>query len=220
MVALIVALVLSQAEPPASATPDDDTPAAPAAPAAPAWLPQQPGKIVPEEPGEATAPSDAIAPTESPEPTEPALRRQAPPSLVNRAIFSGLGGLAGSGAGLGLTLAITGTGRTLDTTFANAMLSALLITGVAFTVHETMGGRGEVMLALLSSLVVMGSAAIAAQAIDRTVPAAPILTTLIGTVPAAALSVLALEGTSTRVRGRVQVAVSPSGGFLAFTQEF
>ena len=201
MLVFVVAIALSQAGPAAPAAEESPPPAE--APPPPAWLPKAPslGTVTPpgmeeEEPAPRPRPSD-------------------PPSLASRVLFTGLGAVAGSAAGLGLSAALTAPSPALDTTFANAMLSALLLTGVGFTVHEAMGGRGEIMLALLSSVVIMGASAAIANAIDRTVPTAPILTSVIGTLPAAALVVLSLEGTSTGRRHlRTSLAPAPHGGGL------
>lgn len=188
MLALALALVVSQ--------PEQATPAAtdaPAQPALPAWVTPPP------------------APGAEPEAAPPRVS-SAPPSVTGRLAFTGLGAIAGSAAGLGVTLLLTNSGSSVDTVFSTAMLSALLLTGVGFTVHQSMGGQGEVMLALLGAAVTMGVSGAAAHAIDGTTPAGPILTTVIGTVPAAALAVLSLELTSRDRRVRTALVPLPSGG--------
>jgi hypothetical protein len=72
------------------------------------------------------------------------------------------------------------------------------------------------MLALLGSIVSMVAATLIANAIDPTVPMAPILTAAIGALPGAVLSVVGLEGTSPRRRAPVTLAAGPTGFSVSF----
>jgi hypothetical protein len=130
--------------------------------------------------------------------------------VVQRVALSSAAGVVGAGAGLGIALAFTLPNPNLDARFATTALCTLLVTGGTFLVHQGFGGRGEVMLALLGSIAAMVSANFIASAIDPTVPAAPLLTAAIGALPAAALAVIGLEGSSARARP-VKVRVGPTG---------
>jgi len=132
-----------------------------------------------------------------------------PPSVVTRSLLATGGGALAGGASLGIALLLVGQNQRFDPTFATAALSALLITGVAFTVHEALGGRGEITLGFLLCAVVMAGAAGLAIAIDSTRELAPVLTMAIGSIPAAAAAVFGLEGTSPQARAKVRV--SPTG---------
>jgi peptidoglycan/LPS O-acetylase OafA/YrhL len=161
-------------------------------------------------------------PLEPPPPPEqqPALsppRAPPPPNVAQRSVFAGLAGIAGAGAALGLSLAFAQGNAQLDTRFSTAALGALLVAGGAFTVHEMLGGRGEITLALLAAIVGMGLGALVANLVDHSVPLVPILTAVIGAVPAAALTVLSLEGTTPMARqSPVRVAMVPNGVLVAF----
>lgn len=133
------------------------------------------------------------------------------PSVVTRSLLAGGGGVLASGAALGITVLLLGQKPAFDPTFANAALGAMLVAGVTFSIHQAMGGRGEVLLGLLLSAAVMAGSAAIASAIDGTIPTTAILTTAIGAVPAAAAAVLGLEGSSPAARPRppVRLAVGP-----------
>lgn len=133
----------------------------------------------------------------------------APPSVVTRSLLATGGGALAGGASLGIALLLVGQNQRFDPTFATAALSALLITGVAFTIHEALGGRGEITLGFLLCAVVMAGAAGLAIAIDNTRELAPVLTMAIGSIPAAAAAVFGLEGTSPQARAKVQL--TPTG---------
>lgn len=62
----------------------------------------------------------------------------------------------------------------------------------------------------------MAGAAGLASAIDGTNPATPILTTLIGTLPAAAGAIFVLEFTTKKSRRAPQVALLPTGVSAVF----
>lgn len=134
-----------------------------------------------------------------------------PPSVVTRSLLATGGGALAGGASLGIALLLVGQNQNFDPTFATAALASLLITGVAFTIHEALGGRGEITLGFLLCTVVMAGAAGLAVAIDGSRDMAPILTAAIGSVPAAAAAVFGLEGTSPQPKSRVQIAVGPTG---------
>jgi uncharacterized membrane protein HdeD (DUF308 family) len=158
-----------------------------------------------------------LPPAESP--TEERRRAPAPfvpPNVPQRALLSGAAGVAGAGAALGIALAFSLGNPGLDAKFSTAALGALLVTGGAFTVHQTLGGRGEITLALLAAIVGMAAGALIANALDQTVPKAPILTAVIGAVPAAALAVLGLEGTTPLPRQPLRVSLLPSGVVVLF----
>ncbi|MFZ5441815.1 MAG: hypothetical protein ACOZQL_17560 [Myxococcota bacterium] len=135
-----------------------------------------------------------------------------PPSVWTRALLgTGLGTLAGPAA-FGISYLLVSRNPNFDLTFATAALSSLLISGVAFSVHSALGGRGEVTLGFLATVAVMAGAAGLASAIDSSREVAPLLTVAIGSLPAAALAMLALEGTNPqRKPARVQVAFAPTG---------
>ncbi|GMU61935.1 MAG: hypothetical protein AMXMBFR34_36980 [Myxococcaceae bacterium] len=158
-----------------------------------------------------TAPEDTAV---SPE----ALKRKASgqPSVTTRVLLSGTASVAASFGGMGLALALTGANPALDTNFAVAALSPILIAGVGYAVHSALGGRGEPILAYLLALSLMAGAAGLASAIDGTNPATPILTTLIGTLPAAAGAIFVLEFTTKKSRRAPQVALLPTGVSAVF----
>lgn len=134
-----------------------------------------------------------------------------PPSVVTRSLLATGGGTLAGGAALGLSLLLVGQNANFDPTFATAALASLLITGVAFTIHEALGGRGEITLSFLLTAVMMAGAAVLATAIDASRPMAPILTAAIGSLPAAAAAVFGLEATSPKAKPRVAVSVGPTG---------
>jgi hypothetical protein len=126
-------------------------------------------------------------------------------------LWSGAAGTAAGFAGLGLVLALTGSNPRLDTNFATAMLEPLLVTGVSFMVHQSLGGRGEPMLAFALALAMMAGAAGIAGSIDNVSPLTPVFTTLIGALPAAAGAVLVLELTTRKSPTAPQIALLPTG---------
>lgn len=156
-----------------------------------------------------SAPSPSELPPEArltPQPEPPA-----PPSVFTRSVLAtGAGTLAG-GASLGIALLLVGGNVNFDPTFATAALASLLITGVAFTVHEALGGRGEITLSFLLSAVVMAGAAVLGTALDSERMMSAVLTAAIGSLPAAAAAVFGLEGTSPKVKSRVAVVFGPTG---------
>lgn len=201
MLPLLLALSLAQvAEPPpdaAAPTPDEATSEAP------------PGEVPPVEllPAASSTGDDTALPPDA----QP--RKQAPPehSVGKRVLLAGGAGVAASFAGLGLSLALTGSNPGLDTSFATAMLAPILITGVGFAVHQSLGGRGEPILAFAVALAVMAGAWGLSTAIDSTSPSRPLLTTLIGTLPAAAGAILVLELTTRKSKRAPHFALHPTG---------
>jgi peptidoglycan/LPS O-acetylase OafA/YrhL len=152
------------------------------------------------------------------QPVDAALKPTAfkPPDVAQRSVLSGLAGIAGAGVALGLTLGFAAGNAQFDTKFSTAALGAILVTGGAFTVHQMLGGRGEITLALLGAIVGMGLGALVANLADQSVPLVPILTAVIGSVPAAALTVLSLEGTTPLPRQPVRISMLPSGILVTF----
>lgn len=134
-----------------------------------------------------------------------------PPSAVTRSLLATGGGALAGAASLGIAYLLIGQNERFDPTFATAALSSLLISGVAFTIHQALGGHGEIILSFLACAVVMAGAAGLAVAIDNSRSMAPILTVAIGSIPAAAAAVLVLEGTTPQSKSRVQVNVGPTG---------
>jgi hypothetical protein len=133
------------------------------------------------------------------------------PSVVARSLLATGGGTLGGGASLAIAMLLLGSNPNLDTNFATAALSALMITGVAFAIHEALGGRGEITLSFLLTAVVMAGAAGLAVAIDSNRNVAPLLTAAIGSLPAAAAAVFGLEVTSPKPKSRVAIAFGPTG---------
>lgn len=160
--------------------------------------------------------AEAPPPTELPEPPRelrvaPQPAPRPPASVLTRSLAgTGLGALAGA-ASLGISFLLVGQNQAFDPTFATAALSSLLISGVAFSVHEALGGRGEITLGFLLCAAVMAGAAGLATAIDSSRSVAPVLTVAIGSIPAAAAAMLGLEGTTPNKKSRVQVAFAPTG---------
>lgn len=151
-------------------------------------------------------PAPIPVPQASPEP-----KPREPASVVTRVLLGTGGGTLAGAASLGLAVLLVGNNPNFDPTFATAALSALLITGVAFAIHEALGGRGEITLALLFTSIVMASAGGIASAIsgDRTL--APVLTAAIGSLPAAAAAMFGLEATSPKPKARIAIAFGPTG---------
>lgn len=174
--------------------------------------PVEPAPAPPVETPEA-ARLDPFAPHHDPhfEPPPERERTKPAPTIWPRAMLSGAGGVAGAGAALAISLAFTGANPSFDVNFATAALGSLLVTGVAFSIHQAMGGRGEITLALLLSIAAMAGSAALSSRLDGTVPRTPILTAAIGAVPAAALAVFALEGTTPKPRRGPQIAFGPLG---------
>jgi len=158
-------------------------------------------------------------PPPEPEPLPPPPPRQVQvgPSLGLRVGLSALAGVAGAAVGLGLTLALVSGNPLLDSRFATAAMCALLVTGGVFTVHQALGGRGEVALAILGGVLSYAAATAVVAAIDTgSVPLGPILIASIGLVPAAGLAILSLEGTSTDPRLRASLTVGPGSLLVRF----
>lgn len=148
-------------------------------------------------------------------PAEPKVKE--PPSVFTRSLVAGGAGAAAGGASLGIALLLVGKNDNFDSTFATAALASLMITGVTFALHEALGGHGEITLSFLLAAIVMAisggvSAAIASG--DRTL--APVLTAAIGSIPAAAAAVFALEVTSPKPKSRVALGISPAGIYGRF----
>jgi hypothetical protein len=140
-----------------------------------------------------------------------------PPSVATRSLVAGGAGAAAGGVSLGIALLLVGKNDNFDATFATAALAALMITGVSFALHEALGGHGEVTLSFLFTAIVMAASAGISAAIaggDRTL--APILTAAIGSIPAAAASVLALELTTPKPKHRVALSIGPTGIYGTF----
>ena len=144
----------------------------------------------------------------------------APPSLVARVMLTGAAAVVGVGASLGLAYLYStgGNGKALDYSFSNAVLAGLLASGLGFVVHQAFGGRGEVVVAMLVALAVMGASLLAATFIDPSVPNSMLITAAIGAIPAAVGTVLCLELTQTRLR--VSPAANRGGIGVAMSGEF
>lgn len=157
-------------------------------------------------------PDSAPSPTELPPEARltPRPPPPAPPSVFARSLLATGGGTLAGGASLGIALLLVGTNPNFDPTFATAALASLLITGVAFTIHEALGGRGEVTLSFLLTAVVMAGAAGIATALDSGRTMGPVLTAVIGSLPAAAAAVFGLEATSPKPRPTPAVVVTPT----------
>jgi hypothetical protein len=138
------------------------------------------------------------------------------PSVLTRSLLSTGGGTLAGGAALGIGLLLVGGNPLFDPTFATAALSALLVTGVAFSIHAALGGKGEITLALLIASAVMAGAGLAATAITSDRLLAPVVVAAIGALPAAALATFGLEGTSPKPKTRVAISVAPNGVFATF----
>jgi hypothetical protein len=154
------------------------------------------------------------APPPAARPTEP---KKDPPSMLTRSLVSGGAGAAAGGVSLGIALLLVGKNDNFDATFATAALASLMITGVTFALHEALGGHGEITLAFLLTAIVMAASGGISAAVangDRTL--APVLTAAIGSIPAAAAAVFALEVTSPRPKNRVALGVSPTGIYGRF----
>lgn len=135
-----------------------------------------------------------------------------PPSVLTRSLLSTGVGTLGGPAALGIAMLLVGSNPNFDAVFASAALAALLVTGGAFTLHEALGGRGEITLSFLACAVVMAGAAGIALAANPTREYAPYLTIGIGSLPAAAAAVLALEATSPAPRKRaIAITLTPTG---------
>ena len=163
--------------------------------------------------------TDPLLPNSAPVPTDlpnearliPPPAPPQPPSVFTRSLLATGGGTLAGGASLGIALLLVGTNPNFDPTFATAALASLLITGVAFTIHEALAGRGEITLSFLLTAVVMAGAAGLASVIDKNM--SPLLTAAIGSLPAAA-AVFGLEVTSPKSKAHVAVVFGPTG-FLA-----
>lgn len=148
----------------------------------------------------------------TPEPAPPQI------SVLNRSLLATGGGVVAGGAALGIAFVLVGQNANFDITFAAAGLSALMISGVAFTIHEVLGGRGEVTLGFLLGAAVMAGATAIAYAIDQRREVTPLLAVGIGAIPAAAAAVLGLEGTSPQAHTKPGVQITP--GLNGFSGTF
>lgn len=198
MLPLVLALSLAQVDT-AAPTPPPEPPAA-------------------DQPADGTVPPVELIPSAEPggepglPPVPPATAEKKKEfSPTSRVLLSGGAGIAASFAGLGIAVALTGSNPGLDTNFATAMVTPILITGVSFMVHQALGGRGEVILAYVAALAVMAGAAGLAVGIEGTSPMTPVITTLIGTLPATAAAVLILEATTRKSPRAPQIALLPTG---------
>jgi hypothetical protein len=152
-----------------------------------------------------------------PEPTEaPAQPPVVAQNFAQRIVLESAGAIVGTGAALGISLAFTLSNTYLDARFANAALGALLMTGGAFAIHQLLGGRGEITLVLLTSIVTMAAGALIANVIDPTVPMAAILASAIAAVPGAALATISLEGTTPKARPPLHLAMTGNGFMVRF----
>lgn len=182
--------------------------------AAPTPPPEPPSA---DQPAEGTVPPVDLLPEAEPGgepglPPVPSVKQAAPEtSVTKRVLISSAAGVAASFAGLGIAVALTGQNPGLDTNFATAMVSPILLTGVAFMVHQALGGRGEVILSYAVALAMMAGAAGLAAGIDGRTPFTPVLTALIGTLPAAAGAVWVLEATTRKSKRAPQIALLPTG---------
>lgn len=105
--------------------------------------------------------TDPLLPDSAPLPTD--LPKEAllipppapqPPSVFTRSLLATGGGTLAGGISLGIALLLVGTNPNFDPNFATAALASLLITGVAFAIHCSLAGRGEVTLSFLLTAVV------------------------------------------------------------------
>lgn len=151
-------------------------------------------------------PEPIPVPRLAPEPMPPE-----PTPVVTRSLLGIGGGTLAGAASLGLAVLLVGSNPNFDPTFATAALSSLLITGVAFAIHEVLGGRGEITLALLFTSIVMASAGGIASAITGDRLLAPVLTAAMGALPAAAAAMFGLEATSPKPKSRIAIAFGPTG---------
>lgn len=168
---------------------------------------------------------EAPPPMPPPEPEAPPESRYTPPAKTTappRELRIGLGiggGTLAGGAGLGLALLLTGQNTAFDPTFATAALSALLVAGVAFSIHQALGGNGEIILAFLASAAVMAGAAGIALAIDPVQPWGSVLVAAVGSAPAAGAAILMLELTTPNAKpkpGAVSFNLAPNGVYGTF----
>lgn len=196
MLPLVIALVLSQAD--AQSTSPD----------APSLETDRPRR----EP-------ELLNPSTAPPPDSPTAKPP-PPRATKRLLLASGGAVAASAAALGLSLWLTGAfstdGAVLDSGFATTMLAPLLLTGVGFSVHQSLGGRGEPILAYLAALALMAGAAGVSSAIDQTAPMNSVWTVALGTLPATAAAIWVLESTTRSSPRTPHIALTPTGfGLLA-----
>ena len=156
-------------------------------------------------PADAPVAEPSLDPSVVPAPESP-LRLQRPPDRpVRRVLLSTAGGVGGGAVALGITLGLTTCFLTctpkLDVSFANAALGSLLITGVAFAVHQAVGGGGEIILPLLAVMAIMAGSAVLGNVINPNVPQAQLISTAIGLVPASLVAALILNATSSTNKG-------------------
>jgi hypothetical protein len=159
-----------------------------------------------------------VEPAEPPPETRltPPAEAPAPPSVVTRTLLSTGGGALAGAAGLGIAMLLVGANPNFDAVFATAALSALLITGVSFTLHQALGGNGEITLAFLGCALLVAGATGLALAINPSRDIAPYLLTAIGSIPAAAGAVIALEGTTPQAKPKPRLAIAFNGVYGTF----
>lgn len=161
-------------------------------------------------------PPPPMPPAEPPPETRyvPPPPKKAPPSPELRVGLGVGGGTLAGGVGLGISLLLAGQNAAFDTSFATAALSALLVAGAAFSIHQALGGNGEVILAFLGSAAMMAGAAGIALAIDPGQPLTSVLVAAIGSAPAAGAAILVLELTTPNARPqspRIALHFAPNG---------
>lgn len=139
-----------------------------------------------------------------------------PPSVATRSLLAAGGGVLAGGAALGITMLLVGQNPRFDPTFATAGLAALMITGVAFSIHQALGGHGEITVAFLFTALVMAGAALASTAIESAPLLTPLWVAAIGSVPASAAAVLGLELTTPKARAPLRASLTPTGLFVSF----
>jgi hypothetical protein len=171
----------------------------------------------------APAPEPAVtppAPEDEPNPEAPPpgyqqQKRPEGPSRLARGAASTGGGVLGGIAALGIASGIGLSNARLDTNFANAAIASIMIAGVSFTVQHAMGGHGEVIFALLGSIVMMACALSAAQALDPSGIDVAWLTTAFGALPGAIASVVLLEASSPE-RSSISMSAGPGSLLVRF----
>ncbi len=197
-----------------------------AAPPAQPWQPaaaQPPATQVPLAPAASPDAQDVTpdegppVPSELPSAVPTPVPRQRPPepSRMGRAWAEAGAGVLGAAASLGAVEAMLAANNRLDGSFTNVGLGAIMVAGVAFTVHNALGGRGEVLFALLGSLTMMAGAFACAQAIDPTGRDVTWLTTAIGAAPAA-LGAMGMLELSSPSNPSVKIAMGPGSVVVRF----
>ncbi len=109
-----------------------------------------------------------------------------------RLLTGGGGGALGVALGLAVTYWLTVPNPLLDSTFSNAAAGTLLGTGLAFSAHGILGGKGQPLLAALGAALVMGLSSYVASFIDSP-PRTAIWAAAIGCIPLGLVTSLILE---------------------------